>query len=73
MKKPSAKHLKISQIYLCFSLLDYFDSNVKLLHSIGLCLVICVEFIYRVYPVMENLEKLWNSIFLFQAFKSHGN
>ena len=28
---------------------------------------------YRVYPVMENLEKSWNSIVFFQAWKSHGN
>ena len=27
----------------------------------------------RVYPVMENLEKSWNSIIFFQAWKSHGN
>ena len=28
---------------------------------------------YKVYPVMENLEKSWNSIFFFQTWKSHGN
>ena len=27
----------------------------------------------RVHPVMENLEKSWNSIIFFQAWKSHGN
>ena len=31
------------------------------------------KYVHRVYPVMENLEKSSNSIFYFQAWKSHGN
>ena len=34
--------------------------------------IIHLHYYYRVYPVMENLEKSWTSIFL-QAWKSHGN
>ena len=35
--------------------------------------IFILEGICRVYPVMENPEKSWNSIFFVQAWKSHGN